>query len=194
MTGAALTGWYAFVRVDATVSSQWDLDDFAGQAPAPDQSLWSASRARAYAAALGVKTPSPVAVLNIASVKLEVPVYADSSELSLNRGVGLIEGMGRPDQGGNVGISGHRDGFFRVLRNVQKGAVIELRTPRAVYRYRITAIEIVDATDTHALADTDSPTITLVTCYPFYFVGSAPKRFIVSGEFEWPSQRVPESP
>jgi sortase A len=194
LTGVALTVWYALMRVDATVSGQLGLEDFAGRAPAPDQSFWSASRVRAYTAVLGVQMQPPVAVLNIPSISLQVAVFADSSELSLNRGAGLIPGMGLPDRGGNVGISGHRDGFFRALRNVHQGDLIELRTHRTLYRYRINGVEIVDATDTRPLADTDSPTITLVTCYPFYFVGSAPQRFIVRGEFQWPSASAPRTP
>jgi sortase A len=190
LTGVALTVWYVFMHVDAAISSRLGLQDFAARPPAPDQSLWSNSRVHAYAAALGVKMPSPIAILSIPSIKLQVPVYADSSALSLNRGAGLIPGMGLPDRGGNVGISGHRDGFFRVLRDVHKGNVIELHTRRSVQRYRVTITEIVDAADTRPLADTENPTITLVTCYPFYFVGNAPQRFIVRGEFQWPSHHV----
>jgi LPXTG-site transpeptidase (sortase) family protein len=99
--------------------------------------------------------------------------------------VGLVEGSGSPDKGGNAAIAGHRDGFFRVLMNVRQGEIIEVQTRLSVHRYRITAVDIVDQHDNRLLADTEEPTITLVTCYPFYFVGSAPKRFLVRGTYLW---------
>ena len=188
LSGAALTGWYLLARADGTIIGSTDLEAFVHQLPAPDQSLWARSRIREYAAALGVHSEAPVAVLKIPAIKLQVPVYPDSSELSLNRGAGLIDGMSLPEEGGNLGISGHRDGFFRVLKDVHKGDVIEVQTRLAVHRYRITSVEIVDAADAHLLKETEDPTVTLVTCYPFYYVGHAPQRFIVHGEIEWPAQ------
>ncbi len=94
----------------------------------PDQSLWSEKRIRDFQASLEADTGEPQAVLRIRDLGLEVPVYASSSELHLNRGAGFIEGMGEPDSGGNVGIAGHRDGFFRVLKDVSPGQRIEVQT------------------------------------------------------------------
>ncbi len=127
---------------------------------------------------------APVAVLRVPAVKLDVPVYRHANELSLNRGAALIAGMSPPDRGGNTGIAGHRDGFFRVLKDVHAGDLIEIRTHFELHRYRVTAIEIVEESDTHPLADTSFPAVTLVTCYPFYYLGSAPQRFIVRGTYE----------
>jgi LPXTG-site transpeptidase (sortase) family protein len=123
----------------------------------------------------------------VSSLNLEVPVFAQDDELSLNRGAGLVAGMGNPDQGGNVGIAGHRDGFFRPLKDIKIGDLIEVRTRIKVHRYRVTSIDIVDAEDKRLLVDTDLPSITLVTCYPFYYIGNAPKRFIVAGKYQWSS-------
>ena len=95
--------------------------------------------------------------------------------------------MGTPDTGGNVGIAGHRDGFFRVLKDIKVGDVIEVRTRIKMHRYRVTSIDIVDKTDKRLLADTDEPGVTLVTCYPFYFLGNAPQRYIVAATYVWPS-------
>lgn len=130
----------------------------------------------------------PVAVLRIPSLDLEVPVYPDQRELHLNRGVGLVEGSGSPDRGGNAAIAGHRDGFFRVLMNARTGDVVEVHTRLATHRFRITSIDIVDKIDNGLLADTEEPTVTLVTCYPFYFVGAAPKRYLVRGTYVWPTE------
>ena len=130
-------------------------------------------------------TEEPLAILRIPDLGLEVPVYASASELHLNRGAGLIEGMGLPDKGGNLGIAGHRDGFFRVLKDVVPGQRIEIETQKRKHSYRVVSTEVVDPSELRVLADTLDPTVTLVTCYPFYFLGSAPQRFIVRGQYEW---------
>jgi LPXTG-site transpeptidase (sortase) family protein len=119
--------------------------------------------------------------------KLTETVFEQDDELSLNRGAGLVAGMGTPDQGGNVGIAGHRDGFFRPLKDIKVGDLIEVRTRIKVHRYRVKSIDIVDAADKRLLGDTELPSITLVTCYPFYYIGNAPQRFIVAGEYQWSS-------
>ncbi len=153
--------------------------------PAPDQSLWSPERVRDYQASLGLVTEAPLAILRIPDLGLEVPVYASASEIYLNRGAGFIAGMGRPDTGGNVGIASHRDGYFRVLKDVKAGQRIEIQTRLRRHVYRVESTEVVDASANHVLADSDLPTVTLVTCYPFYFMGHAPQRFIVRGVYEW---------
>ncbi len=122
------------------------------------------------------------AVLRIPRVALEVPVYSDSSQRNLNRGAGLIAGTGAPDSNGNIAIAAHRDGYFRALRNVALGDLVELETRERRRQYRVTGLSIVDPTDVSPLHDTEVPAVTLVTCYPFYFVGSAPQRYIVRAE------------
>ena len=86
------------------------------------------------------------------------------------------------DTDGNLGIAGHRDGFFRGLKDIEVGDSIEMLTHQGNSEFVVSSITIVDPTDVSVLAPTDSSTITLVTCYPFYFVGHAPKRYIVKGE------------
>lgn len=121
----------------------------------------------------------PVALLRINQVKLEVPVFQDLNERNLNRGAGLIDGTGLPGSEGNVAIAAHRDGYFRALKDVSKGDVLELETLHGSRQYRVSAISIVEPTDLWPLGATSEPAVTLVTCYPFYFVGSAPQRYIV---------------
>ena len=84
--------------------------------------------------------------------------------------------QGKP---GNVGIAGHRDTFFRPLRNVQAGDIITLTTLRGEYRYRVVSTKIVSPDNVAVLDSDGNQILTLVTCYPFYYVGSAPERFIV---------------
>lgn len=100
----------------------------------------------------------------------------------LRRAVGHIRGTALPGQRGNVVISGHRDTFFRPLRNVAAGDIISLTTTAGEYRYRVVATSVVAPDDVGVLAQGAGETLTLVTCYPFYFVGPAPNRFIVTAE------------
>ncbi len=149
---------------------------------APDQTRWSEGRRRGYAALLADSVASaamPAAVLRIPSVQLEVPVYADSNERNLNRGAALVPGTALLESDGNIGIAGHRDGFFRALEDVAVGDVVEVESPARRRVYRVAELLIVEPTDTSPLRGTGQPSVTLVTCYPFYFVGSAPQRFIV---------------
>jgi LPXTG-site transpeptidase (sortase) family protein len=92
--------------------------------------------------------------------------------------------MAYPHEGGNIGISGHRDGYFRVLKDVEVGDSIVLQTLEGEKRFKVDEIHIVDKTDTQLLEDTRDQTVTLVTCYPFYFVGHAPQRFIVTASLD----------
>lgn len=156
--------------------------------PPPDQHNWSEQRRRDYAASFGLPHDMPVALLTVGALDLQVPVFPRGDELSLNRGSALIAGMAGPDQGGNLGIAGHRDGYFRVLQDIRLGDIIHIRTRLDEHRYRVTAINIVDLDDSSLLTDTALPTVTLVTCYPFYFVGNAPQRFVVTGEYLWNDQ------
>lgn len=183
--GALLVSLVAWARFDGEAGRQAAIESFGSAAEQPDQALWSPERIRDYQASLSVVTEAPVAILRVPALHLEVPVYASDSETHLNRGAGLIAGMGDPDKGGNVGIAGHRDGYFRVLKDVQPGQIIEIETRARTHRYRIVSADVVEQKDVHVLADSVDPTVTLVTCYPFYFIGSAPQRFIVRGAYLW---------
>jgi LPXTG-site transpeptidase (sortase) family protein len=105
---------------------------------------------------------------------------AGQHELKL--GPGHIRTTALPGEGGNVGIAGHRDTFFRPLRFIRRGDTIELITYEREREYRVVSTEIVNPTDTRVLLPTSRETLTLVTCYPFTFIGAAPKRFIVRAD------------
>ena len=153
----------------------------AGQTDGVDTSTWSASRVEAYRNA-AARAVAAEAVLRIPRIKLLVPVFGDTSELNLNRGAGRIEGTAPLGESGNLGIAAHRDGFFRALKDVRIGDALYLDQPAATDVYTVVETRIVEPSDIGVLRDTGVPTITLVTCYPFYFVGSAPKRFIVRAQ------------
>ncbi len=144
-----------------------------------DTRLWSPERIRAYEESLGKDFGGPLAVLAIPRIGLEVPVLQGTDDLTLNRGVGLIEGTPRPGEVGNAGIAGHRDGFFRGLKDVGVGDAIELSSLSGFHSYVVESIRIVQPEDVSVLDPASSSVLTLVTCYPFYFVGSAPQRYIV---------------
>ncbi|HXJ86640.1 MAG TPA: class D sortase [Candidatus Binatia bacterium] len=144
-----------------------------------DFTLWDEKRVQAYEHSLAQHFDPPLAVLRIAKVHLEVPVLDGVDDLTLNRGVGYIPGTSAPGDAGNIGIAGHRDGFFRVLKDVSSGDMIELETAEQISIYRVDQIVIVDKHDASVLRPTPVPSLTLVTCYPFYYIGSAPKRYIV---------------
>ncbi len=141
--------------------------------------LWSSFRVKAYRAALQQTTPSTLAILRIPSLKLEVPVYDGTTDAVLDLAAGRIEGTALPGTTGNVGIAAHRDGFFRVLKDLKQGDALLLDTPVAAEQYRVEWIRITTPDDVSVIDPTPSPAVTLVGCYPFYPVGSAPKRFIV---------------
>ena len=117
--------------------------------------------------------------LDAPSVKLSASVLEGSDDATLRRGAGHIEDTPLPGPVGNIGIAGHRDTVFRPLRNIKIGDPITLTTAGHAYSYRISKTLIVGPDDVYVLDPTAQPTLTLVTCYPFEFIGHAPKRFIV---------------
>jgi len=120
--------------------------------------------------------------IEIARLHVSAPVIEGSDEAELKRGAGHVLGTAEPGSYGNVAIAAHRDKFFRPLRNIRAHDVITLDTPRGVYRYVVRSTEIVKPTDVSVLRSDGKPELTLVTCYPFYYVGHAPKRFIVHAQ------------
>ena len=170
----------AAVASDSAENSQLNFED-TGE---PDTSLWAAGRIADYQVSLQAELPQVLGVLEVPSVGLKVPVYATNSELVMDRGAGIIDGMAYPHEPGNIGISGHRDGYFRVLKDVQVGDAILVQSLEGVKQFKIDATKVVAISDKTLLRDTDDQTVTLVTCYPFYFVGHAPKRFIVTASLD----------
>jgi sortase A len=140
---------------------------------------WSIKRVQAYKESLLGNVAAPLAVLRIPKIHLEVPVFDGTDDTTLNRGVGRILGTAQLGASGNLAIAGHRDGFFRGLKNVARGDVIELARPGLSDFYVIERMQIVSPRDVSVLDSTAAPSLTLVTCFPFYFVGSAPQRYIV---------------
>ena len=189
---AAIHGWSlqardAGVRAVELAREQWSRERPSMQIThteaAPDTSTWSPTRVTAYFDSLTNSAP-PAALLRIPSLNLTVPVFEGTSEWVLNRGAGRVAGTAAFNAEGNLGIAGHRDGFFRPLRHVRVGMPLYVETASSTYTYRVTQIQIVAPSDVGVLAPTPTPTVTLVTCYPFYYLGPAPQRFIVHAALE----------
>ena len=158
---------------------QNDLSESADPNRDVDFSLWAEKRIRAYKSSLLSASGLPLAVLEIGKVKIRVPVFDGTDDLTLNRGVGRIVGTAMPGAEGNIGIAGHRDGFFRGLKDISIGDEVDLVMTTEEATYVVDQIEIVSPADVRVLQPRPTSSLTLVTCYPFYFVGDAPQRFIV---------------
>lgn len=118
--------------------------------------------------------------------RIEIPRLRISSiirqgvdDTTLSRAVGHVPYTALPGQTGNVGLAAHRDSYFRELRDVRAGDLIRLVTPKGTFEYHVESLRIVHPTNVEVLDPTPNPSLTLVTCYPFNYVGHAPKRFIV---------------
>jgi sortase A len=144
-----------------------------------DMKLWSPGRVKAYKVALQAETPPTLAILRIPRLDLEVPVYDGTTDAVLDLAAGRIEYTALPGTPGNVGIAAHRDGFFRVLKDIKEGDQLVLDTPAATERYRVEWIRITTPDDVSVIDPTPGAAVTLVGCYPFYHTGPAPQRFIV---------------
>ena len=136
------------------------------------------SRARAEVGK-AVHTSRAWGRIEITSIGLSSMILEGVDREALERGVGHIPGTAFPGQPGNVAIAGHRDTFFRVLRNIRKGDEITLETLDESYRYRVDFTQIVSPGSTEVLNDSDEQILTLLTCYPFSFIGPAPQRYVV---------------
>ena len=117
--------------------------------------------------------------LEIPRLDVSVMVLEGIQSRTLRLGAGHIPGTSIPGSGSNAGIAAHRDSFFRALSQIQTNDRIKFQTPEKSVEYRVVSTEIVQPDDVNVLSPSDQETITLVTCYPFYYVGPAPKRFIV---------------
>ena len=211
IVGVLLVGIWFAAWVHGNVMSRRDLASFEtaraartvrvevspmAQAEAPsgapvDTSLWADGRIDEYRESLLHDFGVPLAVMRIRKLEIEVPVLPGTDDLTLNRGVGWIQGTAAPGTDGNFAVAGHRDGFFRRLKDIELGDTIEVETLEGSRTYVVDDLTIVDPSNVSVLAERDLPSVTLVTCYPFYFVGSAPRRFIVRASL---SAQTPPGP
>jgi len=179
--GVALAAWCAAVLVEARFHNAVPIPAASDQLKVT-QTLILPGDAGAKTSARSRSAGVLIGRLDAPSVKMSTTVLEGSDDATLRKGAGHIEDTPLPGEAGNVGIAGHRDTVFRPLRNIQVGDPLELTTADRLYRYRISKTLIVGPDDVYVLDPSKSPMLTLVTCYPFEYVGHAPRRFIVQAE------------
>ncbi len=132
-----------------------------------------------HAAAAPVRHGEMIGRLDIPRVNVSVVVLEGSDSSVLDVAAGHIPGTALPGLNGNVGIAAHRDTFFRSLREIRAEDRLSFKTPAGIFQYAVESTEVVEPSDTGVLRQNAGEELTLVTCYPFNYIGSAPKRFIV---------------
>ena len=181
-------GYYGYVTLEAQFYQAYEnrqLDEILHSAPAHPRPSTSTPASKRRLA----RVPVPGSIIG----RIEIPrlhvssvVRAGSDARTLKLAVGHIPGTALPGEDGNIGLAGHRDTFFRRLRDIQPDDEIRLVTPEGVYVYHVERTRIVNPDDVWVLDPTGRPSLTLVTCYPFSYIGSAPQRFIVRAALEAP--------
>ena len=182
--GSHVAKQYAFTTAAAAWSAEFEQDTAILSAGTPDISLWSLARVKAFQVALAKQLDPPDAVLSVPRLKLLIPVFEGTDDATLDRGAGHIAGTALLGEEGNIGLAGHRDGFFRGLKDAAVGDAVVMKSRTLSAIYRVDEIAIVSPEDVQVLADRARPSLTLVTCYPFYFQGNAPQRYIVFATLE----------
>jgi len=173
--GAALLALWLAWMLDATAVQLWLARRLDELRPGSSSGLVnSADATRAEARRSGL-----VGRIEIPRLRVSAMIVEGTTGRALRRGVGHIEPTAFPGERGNVGLAGHRDTFFRQLRHLAPGDSIRIATPDGTFEYRVESLMIVDADRSDLLRATRAPVLTLVTCYPFDWVGSAPRRFVV---------------
>jgi sortase A len=195
LVGLVCLGWFLFNIVDARIYQSYEsysLDaGLRGEEPTISgyfRHLISGGEQPAgvpeapkprYARRPPMATGSLIGRIEIPRIDVSTVVREGTDRKTLKRSAGHVPETALPGEHGNVGIAAHRDSFFRNLRNVREGDTIRMTTTWGVYEYEVDSLQIVFPKNIEVLDPTPAPSMTLVTCYPFNYVGSAPKRFIV---------------
>jgi sortase A len=182
IVGMLSLGYYTYVSAEAYLYQAYEtreLDAILKSAPPPPVTSTAASRRRA-----AIPAGSTIGRIEIPRLGVSAIVRAGSDARTLRLAVGHIPGTAYPGDPGNVGLAGHRDTFFRKLRNIRPDDVIRISTPDGTYSYRVERTTVVNPTDVWVLDPVDRDVLTLVTCFPFTYVGSAPQRFVVRAHLE----------
>jgi sortase A len=182
--GAVCLGWYGGVRVAAfreqvSLSRQLEATTLGTLGTAGRRTPGTSGTT---GTGMGTSPGTLIARIDLPRLSLSAVAREGVDAHTLDIAIGHVPGTALPGDGGNAAFAAHRDTFFRPLRRVQAGDVLNVATPRGSYRYVVTSTRVVDPDDVSVLNPTSEPTLTLVTCYPFTYIGSAPYRFIVRAE------------
>ncbi len=179
VVGVALLGYYGWGSLESALYQRAEnraLDDLLQKAQQR-----AATDARPIVRRRRPPADGLIGRLEIPRLQVSVIVRAGEDARTLRLAVGWIPGTAYPGENGTVGLAGHRDTFFRRLADIHDGDDIRLVTPDGVFEYRVEAIDIVGPDDVWVLDDQKRPLVALVTCYPFWYTGPAPQRFVVRG-------------
>jgi sortase A len=170
-------GYYAWSTIGSTLRQEQESRAF-------DQARESAhstpSRPPSARSAPGVsQTLAPIGRISVPRLRLRAMIEEGDDDDTLSHAVGHVPGTALPGSSGNVAVAGHRDTFFRGLGDLKRNDEIDVDTLNGTYRYRVDQISVVDPSNTSVLASTYRKTLTLITCFPFHYIGPAPRRFIV---------------
>jgi len=172
ITGILALGYVGFTLLDAKLYQVSAKRSLEGQIQVEKESKETQPKP-------AVKEGDVLGRMDIPRLGVSVAVLQGTRSGMLRLGVGHIEGTPLPGEAGNSGIAGHRDTFFRELKDVRKNDEIEFQTSTGLFHYAVDWVKIVAPDDTSVLTPSSEAALTLVTCYPFYFVGPAPNRFVV---------------
>jgi sortase A len=180
VVGVLILGYCGFVLLDTKLYQANETRDF--QQQRKDFKPAIASVGSVHEVAFHPLVGKPLGEIELTRVGVTAMILEGTDDRTLRRAVGHIPGTAVPGEHGNVAIAGHRDSFFRALRNVRQDDEITLMTLQGSYHYRVDSIKVVGPEDTQVLDNSGGDILTLVTCFPFYFVGPAPRRFIVRAQ------------
>jgi sortase A len=172
MTGILALGYVGFIMLDARLYQESAKRSLASQ-------IQVEKAPHAIQIAPAIKTGDVLGRLDIPRLGLSVAVLQGTSSRMLRLGAGHIGGTPLPGEAGNSAIAGHRDTFFRGLKDIRTSDEIQFQTATGQSRYQVDWAKVVEPNDTSVLAPSTQSELTLVTCYPFYYVGPAPNRFVV---------------
>jgi len=173
LAGASLLGYCGFTAIDAWWFQRSERAAFAERV---------ATIALLAEKPRTLEEDGVIGRLDVERLGISVMVLEGTAAKTLRRAAGHIAGTALPGARGNVGISGHRDTFFYPLRNIRRDDVVSVTTGSGRFSYRVVSVTVVAPSDTAVLDGNEKQVLTLVTCYPFRFIGSAPERFIVRAE------------
>jgi sortase A len=186
VVGLACLGWYTYATTAAATIQRAQRTEWQTRAELAGSER---SRDEAESAETGPATETdgaadggPIGLLEIPRLGISAAVVSGDDEDALAAAAGHLRDTPRPWEPGNSAIAAHRDGLFRPLKRIQRGDLIRLQTPRGALEYRVDELKVVRPTDLSVLQPRRTDSITLITCYPFNYVGSAPQRFIVHAE------------
>jgi len=177
-----LLGYCAFALVDSWIFQRRESGDLDRLLRDQRVSSESTPQTGSSAAPAGVAAAAPdglIGRIEIPRLLISAVVFEGVDNTTLRRAVGHIPGTALPGQPGNVGLAGHRDTFFRLLKDVKINDEVRMSTLRGDFKYEVESLRVVEPDNVGVLASTGENVLTLVTCYPFYYVGPAPQRWIV---------------